>query len=68
MLDYDFHCQFYSLLCVCVCVCVCVCCDRTSHEHHGEEDDELVGVMTKSEVGLHTYILREREREKFISF
>lgn len=30
---------------------------HASHQHHGEEDDEQVGVMPKSEISLHTHIL-----------
>ncbi len=33
---------------------------RTSHQHHGEEDDEQVGVVPKGEVSLHTHILAQR--------
>lgn len=36
----------------------------TSHQHHGEEDDEQVGVMPKSQVSLHTHILEEERQRK----
>lgn len=35
----------------------------TSHQHHGEEDDEQVGVMPKSEISLHTHILQKKYKE-----
>lgn len=34
----------------------------TSHQHHGEEDYEQVGVMPKSEISLHTHILQEKHK------
>lgn len=34
--------------------------DCTSHKHHGEKNDEQVGVMPKGEVSLHAHILKHR--------
>ena len=31
---------------------------RTGHQHHGEEDDEQVGVVPKGEISLYTHVLR----------
>lgn len=36
-------------------------CALTGHEHHGEEDDEQVGVVPEGEVGLHTHVLQDKK-------